>query len=33
MSVAKHSTGPKHPDIKLVEKAAKLIEEDLTERK
>lgn len=28
MSVAKHSTGAKHPNIKLVEKTAKQIEED-----
>jgi hypothetical protein len=29
MSVAKHSTGSKHPNIKLIERAAKMIEEDL----
>ena len=28
MSVAKHSTGSKHPNIKLIEKAAKLIESE-----
>ena len=31
MSVAKHSTGSKHPNIKLVEKAVKAIEKDLPE--
>ena len=33
MSVAKHTTGVKHPNVKLVEKAAKELALDLPEKK
>lgn len=32
MSVAKHDTGSKHPNIKLVQKAATSLDSDLTEK-